>query len=245
MWYKDVTNGSDKYRGVYFTSYRPYSTSSSSSTSTSDQDDNGYSIGTRYWFKFEPISWDVLSVNETGGPLVMADKILDSRDYYYDSISARIIGGVWVYANNYKESNIRSWLNNDFYNQAFSTTEQSSINTTTVDNSVASTGYASNSYVCGNTNDKMFLLSYVEATNANYGLSTTTSRIRQATDYAKALGVFASSGNSSSWWLRSPRNDYGSSYALDVGTDGSISSLSVSFVSYTNSGVLPAFRINL
>jgi len=241
MWYKDITSGPDKYRGVYFTSYRPYSTSNSSSTINSFQDDNGYLISTRYWFKYEPIAWDVLSVDETGGPLVMADKILDSRDYY-NSAASRTIGGTTVYANNYKESNIRTWLNDSFYNQAFSVTEQSFINTTTVDNSVTSTGYTTNTYACENTNDKIFLPSYVEATNAAYGLSTTASRIRQATDYAKALGVnvYTSKG-SSYWWLRSP-NDYSGNGARYVSTDGSID---YSLVRSTYLGVLPAFRINL
>jgi hypothetical protein len=240
MWYKDVTSGDDKYRGVYFTSYRPYYTEYSSSASYSLQDDNGYLINTRYWFKYEPITWDVLSVGETGGPLVVADMILDSRDYYHLT-SSRTISGVTVYANNYKESNVRGWLNSDFYNQAFSSNEQSSINTTTVDNSTASTGTTPNIYACADTNDEMFLLSYVEATNTSYGFSTTTSRIRQATDYAKALGVYVSYVNSR-WWLRSPYYYFNSINARDVYYDGHI--ISSNNVYFTGNGVLPAFRIN-
>src|SRR5574344_2885966 len=56
MWYIDLVNGSDEYRGVYFTSYRPYSTSTISSTGNSYQDDNGYSTSNVYWFKYEPIT---------------------------------------------------------------------------------------------------------------------------------------------------------------------------------------------
>lgn len=240
MWYKDVTNGTEKYRGVYFTSYRPSPTITASSTAYSFQDDNGYLISTRYWFKYEPIAWDVLSVNETGGPLIMADKILDSRDYYHSS-APRNIGAPTVFANNYKESNIRSWLNSDFYNQAFSATEQSSISTTTVDNSVASTGSSPNIFACADTSDKLFLPSYVEATNATYGLSTTTSRLRQATDYAKALGLYVSTTNgSSNWWLRSPvvQGDIVRYVRSDGGT-------STDYLYYPSTGVLPAFRINL
>ncbi|MFA5235675.1 MAG: DUF6273 domain-containing protein [Bacilli bacterium] len=243
MWYQDVVSGADKYRGVYFTSYRPYQTDCLSSSETSYQDDNGYLISTRYWFKFEPILWDVLSVNETGGPLVLADKILDNCDYYH-SLSTRTIDEANVYANNYKESNIRSWLNNDFYNQAFSAAEQESINTTIVDNSVASTGFDPNTYVCANTSDKLFLPSYVDVTNTNYGFSSTispsTTRVRQATDYAKALGLNAVSGNSF-WWLRSP-DTLRSDYARRVRNDGNPSLCSL--VNKTYLGVLPAFRIN-
>jgi hypothetical protein len=170
----------------------------------------------------------------------MADKILDSRDYYH-SPTRRNSGDATVYPNNYKESDIRSWLNNDFYNQAFSSADQSLINTTTVDNSVASTGYTTNQYACANTNDKIFLPSYVEVTNAAYGLSTNASRMRQATDYAKAMGVYVYTSNGSSyWWLRSPI--YNSSYiARYVYNDGNI----YYYVFSTSYGVLPAFRINL
>jgi len=243
MWYKDVESGGDKYRGVYFTSYRPYHTTNSSSNSNSYQDDNGYTTGTRYWFKYESITWDVLSGNQTGSALVLADKILDSRDYYH-SLSSRTISGSTVYANNYKESDIRTWLNSDFYNQAFSVTEQSSINTSIVDNSAVSTGDASNSYFCANTSDKIFLLSYVEATNTAYGLSTTTSRIRQATDYAKAMGVYVNNGDGSSrWWLRSTIYS-GSDLVRGVNYDGDISD-SYPNARYTHKGILPALRINL
>ncbi len=238
MWYKDVTNGEDKYRGVYFTSYRPNRTDYESSTSNSYQDDNGYLISTRYWFKYEPIKWDVLFVDETTG-FLSSDMLIDSREYYH-SPSNRTIGEATIYANNYKESNIRIWLNNDFYNQAFSITEQSSINTTTVDNSVASTGYASNPYACENTNDKMFLLSYVEANNDAYGLSTFTSRRRQATDYAKAMGVYVTN-DSSPWWLRSPHDSY-VNLARFVDSDGWFYSF---YIYNTYYGVLPTFRINL
>jgi hypothetical protein len=238
MWYKDIVNGADKYRGVYFISYRPYQTTLSSSTANSYQDDNGYLVSTRYWFKYEPVKWDVLSVDETGGPLVVSDMILDSRDYYH-SESSRTINSVTVYANNYKESNIRSWLNNDFYNLAFSSSEQSLINTTTVDNSAASTGWTPNTYACANTNDKMFLLSYLDVTNTTYGFSSDALRTRQATDYAKAMGVNVSLGRSY-WWLRSP-DYYYSYYARRVYYDGYYYDY---FVDFTFIGVLPAFRIN-
>lgn len=241
MWYQDVTSGGDKYRGVYFTSYRPNYTTTTSSTSNSFQDDNGYKTGTCYWFKYEPIVWDVLSGNETGGALVIAQKILDSRDYYH-SESTRLIAET-IYANNYEESNIRRWLNNDFYNQAFSATEQSLINTTAVDNSSASTGYTFNSYARGNTSDKLFLLSYADVTNAFYGFDSDASRMaRQATDYAKAMGArIEPSVPNPLWWLRSPDYRY-DDHARGVSNGGDFNT---TYVCSTYYGVLPAFRINL
>jgi hypothetical protein len=239
MWYIDLVNGSDEYRGVYFTSYRPYYTTTTSSTSNSYQDDNGYSTSNVYWFKYEPITWRVLDM-QAGKAFLMANLVLDSQDYHY-STSTRTIGGVTVYSNNYKESHIRSWLNDNFYNTAFSTEEKARIQTTTVDNSVASTGYSSNPYACANTSDKVFLLSYVEATSATYGLSTTTSRQLGPSDYAKAQGVITYTNGFNYWWLRSPGN-HGDIYARIVDNDGYVNYRSVT---YTNFGVVPALWISL
>ena len=145
MWYIDITDGTEEYRGVYFTSYRPYYTTNKSSTSGySYQDDNGYTTRSVYWFKYEPITWRVLDV-QSNRAFLMADLVLDSQDYHY-SWAGRTIGGSTGYANNYKESHIRSWLNDNFYNTAFNTKEKARIQTTTVDNSAASTGYSENYY---------------------------------------------------------------------------------------------------
>ena len=84
MQYCDIELGGTKYRGVKFSKYRPYLTTSTASTSASTyQDDNGYYIDTEYYFVYEPLSWRVLDA-ETG--LVMCDNIIDSQgynDYYY------------------------------------------------------------------------------------------------------------------------------------------------------------------
>ncbi|MFA5736480.1 MAG: DUF6273 domain-containing protein, partial [Bacilli bacterium] len=203
MWYIDIRDETDGYRGVYFTSYRPYYTTTSSDTY---QDDNGYNTSSVYWFKYEPITWRVLDV-QSNRAFLMADLVLDSQDYHY-STSERTIGGSTVYANNYKESHILSWLNDNFYNTAFTAAEKARIQTTTVDNSVASTGYDPNAYACANTSDKVFLLSYAEATSATYGLSTDASRQLQPSAYAQSQGVYTYTSNgNSNWWLRSPYSD--------------------------------------
>jgi len=238
MWYIDITNGTEEYRGVYFTSYRPYYTDGTSSTDYSYQDDNGYNTSNVYWFKYEPITWRVLDV-QSGKAFLMANLVLDSQDYHY-SYDTRTIGGSTVYPNNYKESHIRSWLNDNFYNTAFSTEEKARIQTTTVDNSVASIGYSSNPYVCANTTDKVFLLSYVEATNASYNLGTNASRQLGPSDYAKSQGVYTYGGYNL-WWLRSPSDD-DANYARHVRGNGRVSDYDVD---YTYNGVVPALWISL
>jgi hypothetical protein len=240
MWYIDIENSGNEYRGVYFTSYRPYYTATTSSTSNSYQDDNGYTTSSVYWFKYEPITWKVLDV-QSSSAFLMADLVLDSQDYHY-STSNRTIDGSTVYANNYKESHIRSWLNDNFYNTAFTAAEKARIQTTTVDNSVASTGYDPNAYACANTSDKVFLLSYSETTNASYGLSTTTARQLKPSAYAQSQGVYTDTSNGNSyWWLRSP-DLHNADYARSVNYNGDVYSYNVRNSYY---GVVPALWIYL
>ena len=104
---------------------------------------------------------------------------------------------------------------------AFTSSAQSLIATTTVDNSAASTNPASNAsrrnsgtndYACDDTSDKIFLLSEKEATTSDYGFTEydqdgeENSRIRVTTDYAKANYANQSdtAGYGGWWWIRSP-----------------------------------------
>ena len=239
MWYIDLFYDATEYRGVYFTKWRPKDMLKDGSlANNSFQDDNGYSHSTVYWFKFDPIRWRVLDA-QSGKAFLKAEFVLDSQDYHY-STSSRTIDGSTVYASNYKDSHIRSWLNDSFYNRAFSTEEKARIQTTMVDNSVASTGYNPNSYACANTNDKVFLLSYVQATSSSYGLDTGTSRLLYPTGYAKSQGVY-DSNNFSYWWLRSPYNLNAFSARI-VGSAGGVGPTSVDSTSF---GVVPALWIVL
>ena len=242
MYYKDVdidNNGTYDYRGVYFTQYRPYNYSSSSSIDYTYQGDNGYSTNTIYWFSYDPIEWDILT-ESSGKALIIANLILDSQEYYPNSSSSSFShNGDTGYANNYELSAIRKFLNDNFYNTAFNELQKVFIETTTVDNSAASTGQSSNSYACNNTNDKMFLLSSEEATTY---YTSGTARQAKGSDYAKCQGleVYSSNGNSW-WWLRSPHR-ITADFASDVNGDGNITSLQVG---RTNYGVRPACWINL
>ena len=248
MYFIDIDIDNDgiyDYRGVYFIKYRPYWKSHSSSSKNSYQDGNGYKKKKTYWFKYEPIKWNILK-EENGKVLIISDLILDSQDYnytdktrtgatdYQDNVTANT-----VYANNYMYSNIRGWLNTTFYDTVFNDLEKENIETTLVDNSASSTSNSTNKYACSNTNDKMFLLSYAEA---NRYYVNKTSRKAQGTDYAKCQGlrVNTSYGNSC-WWLRSPDYDYGN-YFRYVNLDGVMGGKDVDS---THIGVRAACWINL
>lgn len=251
MYYIDIdvdSNGEYDYRGVYFTSYRPYFTTTSSSNNS--QSTNGYSTRTVYWFKYQPIKWNILTTSNNKA-MIISELILDSQDYNYTASSRNSANDYQgnstsstTYANNYMYSHIRSWLNTTFYDTAFTSLEKEIIDITNVDNSASSTSSSSNSYACSNTNDKMFLLSYKEATTY---YSSANLRTATGTDYAKAQGLYVYNSSSSTYngnsyyWLRSPYcgNSY---YANCVYYDGYISNY---YVGRTSNGVRAACWINL
>lgn len=257
MWYIDLEYAGEKYRGVYFTSYRPSWTNENSSADNSQQDENGYYTSTVYWFKYEPIKWRILS--ESGGEaLILCEMIIDSQEYCHTKMTFQFEhNGGTGYANNYELSNIRKWLNDTFYNTAFTTLEKELILKTTVDNSERSTlpadatgwNNTTNDYACANTEDYVFLLSMQEVTTSAYGFDDCsmrdTVRRKKNTDYAKNQGCqtnkdcYADNGK---WWLRSSYYRY-SYYADYVAFDGSTNCSHN--VRSTHCGIVPALRIKL
>ena len=198
------------------------------------------------YFMVKPIKWRVLNPGASGNKILVAESILTANVAYYDYDVNRTIGGKTVYPNNYEHSKIRAYLNGlsyavkatdsdeqttdstyngiGFLQTAFTSSAQSLIATTTVDNSAASTNPASNArewnsetndYACEDTSDKIFLLSEKEATTSAYGFTEYVqggegnSRIRMTTDYAKANYAFQSTtaGEGGFWLLRSPYYD--------------------------------------
>ncbi len=210
-----------------------------------------YNQTVKEWNK-EPIKWRVLSVDENNNALIVADKNLDCKPYNetYTDVT-------------WETSTIRSWLNgygvdsngngidyssDNFIDEAFTEEEQSAINTTTVinnDNSEYGTEGGNN------TEDKVYLLSREEASNAVYGFDNTdyyaSNKTREVknTDYAKFNGTFTSNRyvykENGYSWLRS--HDTYSNYATYVFDDGCVQP-GISVVSSTI-GVRPVLNINL
>lgn len=184
-----------------------------------------------YYFKVEPIKWKILSITN-GEALVLCEKIIDGAVFDRNS-------------NNYSNSDIRKYLNNEFYSTAFSSLQQQLISNTFVDNSASSTGYNDNILACENTYDKIILLSYQEATCIEYGFSIEESRIKKATDYSIATGVYTdtsiSNNGAGNWWLRSPHHDYENRTLCSSYYYGNINGETVNYIN----GIVPALRIFL
>ena len=192
--------------------------------------------GNTYYFKVEPIRWRILSEGD-GSAFILADGILANKAYDASS-------------NNYKNSDIRAWLNGEFLNAAFGEVAQSLIETTEVDNSAYSTGYNSNPNACENTFDKVFLLSWREVLNSEYGFASgstyDTARRMTVSDYARSTGARMDTSKDylgcGYWWLRSPDNTY-SNNASSVGYKGYTNY--INYVYYDSRGVVPALNITL
>ena len=268
MWYIDLAYNEVKYRGVYFTSYRPDETHRLSRAANSQQDDNGYNVSTVYWFKYEPIKWRILS-EANGEALILCEMIIDSREYcnFDEETQQRVEyshNGGNGYANNYALSDIRAWLNDTFYNTAFSALQKEYIKLTTVKNDLRSANPNSDptfetsdkymSFLCEDTEDHIFLLSFQEATNDVYGYNpdmdnvADPAREKIPTDYAKCQGVKVSKdtgyvGNGMFWWLRTPAEYDAGGVARGVVFNGAAGGgIGVSNV---HVGVVPALVINL
>ncbi len=244
MKYTDVEYGGAKYRGVYFTQYRPYwTTGSTSSTDNSHQDDNGYNTSTVYWFKYEPMKWQVLSFDKTTGNAVVLSKDIIYSQQYYNNENNRTIGGKTVYPNNYEHSDVRAWLNGTFYDGAFSEKEKDVIIATTLDNSAYDEEYSQ--YDSNSTTDKVWLLSYDEAHNADYGFETehwsnSETRMAQGSAYALCQGLWTYN-DCPNWRLRSA--GWSESTACNVGSAGSVADNI--YVDYSQIGVRPVLTLNL
>lgn len=186
-----------------------------------------------------PIEWIVLDYDETNHRALLLSRYgLDAKPY---NTEFTVI--TW------ETCTLRSWLNSEFLNNAFSKEEQSAILLTEVDNS-SGQGYSEwNTYGGNNTQDRVFLLSYAEA-NKYLGvtnMNNTGSRVAP-TAYAMRNGAWTSDSYKTAdgavagwWWLRSPGNNQ--YCAASVRLDGSLSRNSR--VDYDKGVVRPAFWLNL
>ena len=171
-----------------------------------------------------PIEWIVLDIDWKERKLLIISKYgLDAQAYNTEYAFV-----TW------ETCTLRKWLNNDFYNKAFSKIEQSAILSTEVDNSTSQNCGVNSPFGSNNTQDKIFLLSCAEASKyfcteywKNKGAMDNTKSRVQPTEYAIAQHAYVNSKHKTSdgaasgwWWLRSP--GHGRGLASDVETDGSL-----------------------
>ena len=135
---------------------------------------------------------------------------------------------------------LRGWLNDEFINSAFTSSERARIPTVTV---TADENPDYDTDPGNDTQDKVFLLSIAEA---NEYFDSDAARECKATDYAIAQGayVYEFDGYEGNcwWWLCSP--GLNQSYAANGNSDGSVHELGI-YVDSSYAAVRPALWINL
>ena len=187
----------------------------------------------------KPIEWKVLAT-EGNKSLLISCYGLDEKPYHYE-----------MNAVTWEQCSLRAWLNKEFFQQAFSTAEQSAIQMTLVDNTTSQGNSSWGTSGGNNTQDKIFLLSYAEATHYFWirtdGSSENMNARVSPTAYAIMNGAEANDRNKTSerqdaatWWLRSP-GEYPNEAALVY----SFGSINCSNVNSTGRCVRPALWINL
>lgn len=213
--------------------------------------DNGQEIieGNEYWFKVEPLSWRILS-SANNSYTVLSEKLIEKGKYYLNN-TIRIIDDETIYSNNYKYSSAREWLNNDFLSISFFW-DISHICDSVVDNSESSTAFNPNRYVCEDTIDKVYLLSYQDYTNTSYGFepdSTSKKRLFKTTDYVRTKGVLYSCSGTSLFngycWTRSPVDIEGLNEGRLASRNNMNGTLNYDFVGNPDSCYQPAMTIVL
>lgn len=211
-----------------------------------------------YYFKVEPIKWRIVKT-ESGSALIVCDSIIFSMAYqsnWFEVDDKYFIDNgkapEGTYANNYQYSDLRAWLNTDFYQDAFSNIQKNSITPSMVMNNSESTTIPNNPYADADnayTFDKIFAPSRLDISNDNYGFSADQDRMRITSDYAIACGAYSFyETGMGGWWSRSPCS-CSSSFVLGVSNTGYIGggenhhnhgSMGLNYI-----GVVPALWIKL
>ena len=161
------------------------------------------------------IKWRVLSVEEDGTALLLADKLLDMQPF---DKNGKI---------DWEECTLRTWLNSTFLNAAFTEAEQEVIAETELETESAAT-----------VTDNIYLLSLEEVSNPEYGFHPlidceSNTRKAEGTD----LAVF-----DNAWWLRTPIKE-DASWVCSIDSHGK--NAKYAWNTYGSLWIRPALRLKL
>lgn len=171
-----------------------------------------------------PLRWRILSI-EDDKALIISQKGIEGKRYNETP------GNTF-----WENSSLRKWLNEDFYNSAFTDEEKKIIIKANLINYKNAKYRTENG---GNTIDSVFLLSIEEAERL---FPSNKERVISPTQLAKSRGVFLDKNGNSWWWLRS--SGCSLNYAADVDYGGDVDSYG-SDRYYSINCVRPALWISL
>ena len=134
--------------------------------------------GEEYWFEVQKIEWIILK-NIDNNTYYLTSKYLLDVSPFYSSYENRVVEEETIYPNNYLYSDLKTNLNNHFYDTFF---------------------YYCNDYIVANDEqEKISALSYQELFDSSLGFETiegesSDTRTAKVSDYALAVGAWASHG---------------------------------------------------
>ena len=204
-----------RYRGVYFLKYRKVYSIRDNNIPPTTQKMAGYVPAKLHVFSFDPIIWNIMEMT-MGSAVLLASTGLDSREY-----------NDLTYDNEWEGASIRHWLNNEFFETAF-TDEQKEV--------------MFGSYINGTDElEKVFLMDedfdkkgYNETSNAIVG-----------SDYFKCLGGAVTPGRVvNSYWIKPNYNHVSDGKATAV-FPATSNKLSAQPVDSTMVSVVPKIKIRL
>ena len=147
----------------------------------------------------QPIKWRILDINSDKKALLLADYVLDVQPYNSSGTSTK-----WA------DCSLRTWLNNEFYDNAFNMQEKSAIKTSMLENHSSKFYFTEGGAA---TQDEVFLLTWNDCLDSSYGFddycdetwdycnADDPGRITAPTAFAKENKY------DGYWWLRTPGND--------------------------------------
>ena len=173
----------------------------------------------------EPIEWIVLKRDDDNVILISKYGLETTLSYNTEYTNV-----TW------KKCTLREWLNDNFFNVAFTVEEQMKLITTDV-KADKNPKYDTNTG--SDTQDKVFLLSVDEV---NQYFDTDDERICMPTKYAVANGVKTDDSGACWWWLRSPGSL--TTNAANVYYDGSVDCIG-HYVNSESGAVRPVIVLRL
>lgn len=171
------------------------------------------------YYNDHPVKWRVLDAKSTNtgmrGVFLLSEYLLDRTIQYSKNVSVNERTNIW------EKSDARIWCGN-FEQSAFTPGEQAAIlpTTTTCDNPL--------------TNDKLFFLSYAEASQTSYGFKNS-----YRDDVSRIAYYDESKSEAGSWWLRTSWTE-GKQNTGVVNDDGLVCHFPVT----TKGDTRPAFNLN-
>ena len=237
---KDIIYNGEKYRVVSDSNYKDYY-GDNFITQTNKEQYYKYKLNDAKYriFKYKPLKWRIVDVD--GGALTLiSDKILMSMKYSFETTS------------NWENSFVRKYLNESFFDTAFTKEEQSAIIKSKIRNKnndyydMVSSGNDTEDYIYLPSNEEVFS-TYIAMKYGFYegsGVDDPSKRFR-STMYAKYMGAWWSpvdnyKGNSF-WFMRT--NGYSESFATYICDFGYIYDRGTS-IAQKGAGILPMMKID-